>query len=145
MQGPGFRVGCGLDRGQPKRPGADFGYTVVDPSTVVATHLSHILQTNAHELFGYEEAQQLLDNLAKLAPKLVEDLVPKTLPLGVLVKVLQNLLQERVSIRDMRTIAETLAEYGVKSQDPDILTSQCGPHSAGQLCMKSMGYRWKFL
>ncbi|ATG88825.1 flagellar biosynthesis protein FlhA [Methylomonas koyamae] len=99
------------------------GYTVVDPSTVVATHLSHILQTNAHELFGYEEAQQLLDNLAKLAPKLVEDLVPKTLPLGVLVKVLQNLLQERVSIRDMRTIAETLAEYGVKSQDPDILTS----------------------
>ncbi|MDX8128899.1 flagellar biosynthesis protein FlhA [Methylomonas sp. OY6] len=99
------------------------GYTVVDPSTVVATHLSHILQTNAHELFGYEEAQQLLDNLSKVAPKLVEDLVPKTLPLGILVKVLQNLLQERVSIRDLRTIAETLAEYGVKSQDPDILTS----------------------
>ncbi|MBD9354583.1 flagellar biosynthesis protein FlhA [Methylomonas albis] len=99
------------------------GYTVVDPSTVVATHLSHILQSNAHELFGYEEAQQLLDNLTKVAPKLVEDLVPKTLPLGILVKVLQNLLQERVSIRDLRTIAETLAEYGVKSQDPDILTS----------------------
>ena len=99
------------------------GYTVVDPGTVVATHLSHILQTNAHELFGYEEAQQLMDNLAKVAPKLVEDLVPKTLPLGVLVKVLQNLLQERVSIRDIRTIAETLAEYGTKSQDPDILTS----------------------
>ncbi|MCQ8118563.1 MULTISPECIES: flagellar biosynthesis protein FlhA [Methylomonas] len=99
------------------------GYTVVDPSTVVATHLSHILQSNAHELFGYEEAQQLLDNLSKVAPKLVEDLVPKTLPLGILVKVLQNLLQERVSIRDLRTIAETLAEYGVKSQDPDILTS----------------------
>jgi len=74
-------------------------------------------------LFGYEEAQQLLDNLSKLAPKLVEDLVPKTLALGIIVKVLQNLLQERVSIRDMRTIAETLAEYGVKSQDPDILTS----------------------
>jgi flagellar biosynthesis protein FlhA len=99
------------------------GYTVVDPGTVVATHLSHILQSNAHELFGYEEAQQLLDNLSKLAPKLVEDLVPKTLALGIIVKVLQNLLQERVSIRDMRTIAETLAEYGVKSQDPDILTS----------------------
>jgi flagellar biosynthesis protein FlhA len=78
---------------------------------------------NAHELFGYEEAQQLMDNLAKVAPKLVEDLVPKTLPLGVVVKVLQNLLQERVSIRDIRTIAETLAEYGAKSQDPDILTS----------------------
>ncbi|MGY6277684.1 flagellar biosynthesis protein FlhA [Methylomonas sp. MgM2] len=99
------------------------GYTVVDPGTVVATHLSHILQTNAHELFGYEEAQQLMDNLAKVAPKLVEDLVPKTLPLGIVVKVLQNLLQERVSIRDIRTIAETLAEYGSKSQDPDILTS----------------------
>nr|WP_305906670.1 flagellar biosynthesis protein FlhA [Methylomarinum sp. Ch1-1]MDP4519368.1 flagellar biosynthesis protein FlhA [Methylomarinum sp. Ch1-1] len=99
------------------------GYTVVDPGTVVATHLSHILQSNAHELFGYEEAQQILDNLAKQAPKLVEDLVPKTLPLGIVVKVLQNLLQERVSIRDMRTIAETLAEYGGKSQDPDILTS----------------------
>jgi len=99
------------------------GYTVVDPGTVVATHLSHILQTNAHELFGYEEAQQLMDNLAKVAPKLVEDLVPKTLPLGAIVKVLQNLLMERVSIRDIRTIAETLAEYGTKSQDPDILTS----------------------
>jgi flagellar biosynthesis protein FlhA len=99
------------------------GYTVVDPGTVVATHLSHVLQSNAHELFGYEEAQQLLDNLAKQAPKLVEDLVPKTLPLGIVVKVLQNLLLERVSIRDIRSIAETLADYGTKSQDPDILTS----------------------
>jgi len=99
------------------------GYTVVDPGTVVATHLSHLLQANAHELFGYEEAQKILENLAKSAPKLVEDLVPKTLPLGVVVKVLQNLLQERVPIRDIRSIAETLAEYGAKSQDPDILTS----------------------
>lgn len=99
------------------------GYTVVDPGTVVATHLSHLLQSHAHELFGYEEANKILDNLAKSAPKLVEDLVPKTLPLGVVVKVLQNLLQERVPIRDMRTIVETLAEYGLRSQDPDILTS----------------------
>ncbi|MGZ8185368.1 MAG: flagellar biosynthesis protein FlhA [Methylobacter sp.] len=99
------------------------GYTVVDPGTVVATHLSHLLQSHSHELFGYEEAQKILDNLAKSAPKLVEDLVPKTLPLGAMVKVLQNLLQEHVPIRDMRSIAETLAEYGVKSQDPDILTS----------------------
>ncbi len=99
------------------------GYTVVDPGTVVATHLSHILQSNAHELFGYEEAQKLLDNLSSVAPKLVEDLVPTVLPLGIFVKVLQNLLQEGVSIRDVRSIAETLAEYGVKSQDPDILTS----------------------
>jgi flagellar biosynthesis protein FlhA len=99
------------------------GYTVVDPGTVVATHLSHILQSNAHELLGYEEVQQLLDNLSRVAPKLVEDLVPKILPLGVMAKVLQNLLQERVSIRDIRSIAETLADYGGKSQDPDILTS----------------------
>lgn len=111
-----------IDAGQ-KDHAQTLGYTVVDPGTVIATHLSHLLQSNAHELFGYEEAQQLLDNLAKVAPKLVEDLVPKTLPLGVVVKVLQNLLQERVSIRDIRTIAETLAEFGVKSQDPDILTS----------------------
>ena len=99
------------------------GYTVVDPGTVVATHLSHLLQSHAHELFGYEEAHKILDNLAKSAPKLVEDLVPKTMALGVVVKVLQNLLQEHVPIRDMRSIVETLAEYGLKSQDPDILTS----------------------
>jgi len=99
------------------------GYTVVDPGTVIATHLSQILQSHSHELFGYEDAQKILENLAKSAPKLVEDLVPKTLPLGLVVKVLQNLLLERVPIRDMRTIAETLAEYGAKSQDPDILTS----------------------
>jgi flagellar biosynthesis protein FlhA len=99
------------------------GYTVVDSGTVVATHLSHLLQAHAHELLGYEEAQRMLDNLAKSAPKLVEDLVPKTLALGIVTKVLQNLLTEQVPIRDIRTIAETLAEYGSKSQDTDILTS----------------------
>ncbi len=99
------------------------GYTVVDAGTVVATHLSHLLQSHAHELLGYEETQRMLDNLAKTAPKLVEDLSPKTLSLGVIAKVLQNLLTEQVPIRDMRTIAETLAEYGAKSQDTDILTS----------------------
>ncbi|MEN9897532.1 MAG: Flagellar biosynthesis protein FlhA [Pseudomonadota bacterium] len=99
------------------------GYTVVDSGTVVATHLSHLLQSHSHELLGYEETQRMLDNLAKTAPKLVDDLVPKTLSLGVVAKVLQNLLVEQVPIRDMRTIAETLAEYGSKSQDTDILTS----------------------
>ncbi|HUT39806.1 MAG TPA: flagellar biosynthesis protein FlhA [Gammaproteobacteria bacterium] len=99
------------------------GYTVVDASTVVATHLSHLLQQHAHELLGHEGAQQLLDMLAKSSPKLVETLVPKTLSLGVVVRVLQNLLEEGVPIRDMRTIAETLAEAGVRSQDPDILTA----------------------
>ena len=99
------------------------GYTVVDASTVVATHLSHVLQQHANELLGHEEVQHLLDNLQKVAPKLVEDLVPKALPLGVVVKVLQNLLADGVPIRDMRTIAETLAEYAASSQDPVILTS----------------------
>ena len=99
------------------------GYTVVDSGTVVATQLSHLLQSHAHELLGYEETQRMLDNLSKTAPKLVDDLVPKTLSLGVVAKVLQNLLVEQVPIRDMRTIAETLAEYGSKSQDTDILTS----------------------
>ena len=86
------------------------GYTVVDASTVVATHLSELLQRHAHELLGHEEVQQLLDNLAQVAPKLVEDLVPKLLLLTTVLRVLQNLLAEHVSIRDIRTIAETLAE-----------------------------------
>ncbi|NNJ71855.1 MAG: flagellar biosynthesis protein FlhA, partial [Enterobacterales bacterium] len=99
------------------------GYTVVDASTVVATHLSQILQDHAHELLGHEEVEQLLQKLGQNAPKLVENLVPDTLPLGVLVKVLQNLLQEHVPIRDLRTIAETLAEYATRSQDPAVLTA----------------------
>jgi len=99
------------------------GYTVVDASTVVATHLSELLQGHAHELIGHEEIQQLLDVLAKATPKLVEDLVPNTLSIGVVLKVLQNLLEERIPVRDMRTIAETLAEAGSRSQDPGALTA----------------------
>ena len=99
------------------------GYTVVDASTVVATHLSSLLQSHAHELLGHEEVQQLLDNLAKSAPKLVEDLVPKMLPLGVVVRVLQGLLQERIPVRDIRTIAETLAEHAPRTQDAENLTA----------------------
>ena len=98
------------------------GYTVVDASTVIATHLSQILQSHAHELLGREEVQQLLNNLAKSAPKLVEDLVPKTLGLGTVGKVLQNLLEEKVPIRDIRTIAETLADSASQSQDAGVLT-----------------------
>ena len=99
------------------------GYTVVDPNTVVATHLSQVLQTHAYELLGHEEVQHMLDQLAKAAPKLVEDLVPKLLPLGVVVKVLQNLLAEGIPIRDMRTIAETLAENANRTQDAGNLTA----------------------
>lgn len=98
------------------------GYTVVDPNTVIATHLSQLLQSHAHELLGHEEVQHLLTQLGKGAPKLVEDLVPKLLPLSVVVKVLQNLLGEGIPIRDMRTIAETLAENAPRSQDAGILT-----------------------
>ena len=98
------------------------GYTVVDSSTVVATHLSDIVRVHASELIGVDEVKELLDRLAERVPKLVEDLVPKTVEWVVILKVLQNLLEESVSIRDMRTIAETLAEHGPKSQDPDALT-----------------------
>ncbi|OOG40535.1 flagellar biosynthesis protein FlhA [Rhodanobacter sp. C06] len=100
-----------------------YGYTVVDPATVIATHLSHILQGHAHELLSHQDVQQLLDRLAQGAPKLVEDLVPKRLTLGVVVKVLQNLLAERVPIRNMRGIVESLAEHAAQSQDPGVLTS----------------------
>ncbi len=99
------------------------GYTVVDTSTVVATHLSHLLHQHAHELIGHEEVQHLLDMLAKTSPKLVEDLVPKLLPLGTVLKVLQNMLAEGVPIRDMRSIAETLAEHAATSQNSDVLTA----------------------
>jgi flagellar biosynthesis protein FlhA len=100
------------------------GYTVVDASTVVATHLSSIIQSHAHELLGHEEVQQLLNGLAKSAPRLVEDLVPKVLPLGVVVRVLQGLLAERIPIRNLRAIIETLAEHVGRTQDPQVLLAQ---------------------
>ena len=97
------------------------GYTVVDIGTVIATHLSQVLKSHAHELLGHEEVQQLLDRLAQSDPKLVENLVPKQLPLSVVVRVLQNLLKEGVSIRSIRLIAESLAEQAPRSKNPDEL------------------------
>ncbi|WP_372759708.1 FHIPEP family type III secretion protein, partial [Litorivivens sp.] len=97
------------------------GYTVVDPSTVMATHLSQVVKNHAHELLGHEEVQQLLERLANTDPKLVENLVPKQLPLSVVVRVLQNLLKEGVSIRSIRLIAESLAEQAPKTKEPDEL------------------------
>jgi len=99
------------------------GYTVVDASTVIATHINHVMQSHAQELLGHEEVQQLVDQLAKTNPKLVESLIPNPLPLSSLLKVLQNLLLESVPIRDIRTIAEALADTVHKSQDTDILTA----------------------
>ena len=100
------------------------GYTVVDAGTVVATHLNHLITSNASELLGRHEVQQLLDHLAKDSPKLIEDLTPRLISLSAIQKVLQNLLIEGVHIRDMRTIVETLAEFGTQTQDPTELTAQ---------------------
>ncbi len=128
------------------------GYTVVDAGTVVATHLNHLITTHAAELLGRQEVQQLLDHVGKDAPKLVEDLVPKLIPLATLQKVLQNLLAEGIHIRDMRTIVETLADQALRTQDPNELTAMVrvalGPAivqqifpSAGELSVMTLDNR----
>ncbi|MFW5499277.1 MULTISPECIES: flagellar biosynthesis protein FlhA [unclassified Maridesulfovibrio] len=104
------------------------GYTVVDPSTVIATHLTEVFRRNLGEFLGRQETQDLLDNLSKRAPKAVEDLVPNILSLGVVQKVLQNLVRENVSIRDLLTIVEAMADYGPSIQDPNQLTEYVRSH-----------------
>ncbi len=98
------------------------GYTLIDIPTIITTHLTEILRSHADELLSRQDVQKLLDRLAQQYPKAVEELIPQTLSLGVVQKVLQNLLKERVSIRDLLTIVETLADYGVVTKDPDLLT-----------------------
>ena len=98
------------------------GYTVVDASTVIATHLNQIMQEHAAELLGHDEVQKLLEILASSAPKLAERLVPDSVTISILLKVLQNLLREKVPIRDIRTIAETIIETSARSKDPEVLT-----------------------
>jgi flagellar biosynthesis protein FlhA len=98
------------------------GYTVVDNTTIMATHISEVIKKHAHELIGRQEVQQLLDNLSASFPKVVEELVPGLLNLGTVLRVIKNLLKENVSIRDLRTILETLADYASVTKDPDILT-----------------------
>lgn len=105
-----------------KEEAAMAGYTVVDPSTVIATHLTEIFKHNLHEFLGRQETQSLLDNLSQRAPKAVEELVPGIISLGVLQKVLQNLVKEKVSIRDLLTIIETLSDFGQQTKDPEQLT-----------------------
>ena len=117
------------------------GYTVVDPSTVVATHLSDLIRNHSHELFGHEEAQKLLDRLAENAPKLVENLVPGTVSLAVVVKVLQDLLAERVSLRNLRSIAEALAEQASRSQDPGLLLAAVRQSLARSIVQGVFGMR----
>jgi flagellar biosynthesis protein FlhA len=120
---PAFGLEAVWIKPEQKDEAHSLGYTVVDAATVVATHISQLLTNNASLLLGHEEVQNLLDMLAKSHPRLVEGLVPDILPLTTVVKVLQNLLNEGVAIRDMRSIIQTLVEYGPRSQDPEVLTS----------------------
>ncbi|AMG05053.1 flagellar biosynthesis protein FlhA [Vibrio mimicus] len=120
---PAFGLDAVWIREEQREHAQALGYTVVDSSTVLATHLSQLLTNNAAQLIGHEEVQNLLEMLSRSAPKLVENFVPDQLSLGVVVKVLQNLLHEAIPIRDIRTIVQTLSEYASKSQEPDILTA----------------------
>jgi flagellar biosynthesis protein FlhA len=124
---PGKDPAFGLDavwiQSHQRAQAETMGYTVVDPATVIATHLSHLIREHAPELLGHEEVQQLLATLAKSAPKLVEDLTPKALPLSVIVRVLQNLLIEKIPVRQLRKIVEALVEHAPQSQEPGALTA----------------------
>ena len=113
------------------------GYTVVDADTAVATHLNKVLRDNASDLLSHDEVQQLLDKLTAKSPKLVEDLVPSKLSLGVLTRTLQSLLSDGVSIRDMRTIVETLSEVSARTQDPEQLTALVRPR-LGRMIVQSL-------
>lgn len=113
------------------------GYTVVDPSTAIATHMNKVLRENAAELLSHDEAQKLLDKLAAKSPKLVEELVPGKLSLGVVTRTLQNLLQESVPIRDMRSVVEALTEVSGRTQDPDQLAQLIRP-KMGRMIVQSL-------
>lgn len=122
---PAFGLEAVWIDGMQREQAQALGYTVVDTATVVATHLSQILSNNAAQLLGHEEAQNLLNMLAQKQPKLVEGLVPEVLSLSTVVKVLQSLLNENVAIRDIRSIVQTLVDYGPRSQDAEVLTAAC--------------------
>jgi flagellar biosynthesis protein FlhA len=113
------------------------GYTVVDPSTAIATHMNKVLRDNGAELLSHDETQKLLDKLATRSPKLVEELVPGKLSLGVVTRTLQNLLNEGVPIRDMRTITEALMEASSRTQDPEMLTTLVRP-KLGRMIVQSL-------
>ncbi len=98
------------------------GLTVVDAATVVATHLTEAIKGNAHDLLGRQELQSILDSVSRTHPKVIEDLIPGTMPAGIVLRVLRNLLKEKVSVKNILTILETLADFGHISKDPDILT-----------------------
>ena len=119
------------------------GYTLVDPATVLATHLTEIIKSQAYELLGRQETKSLLDTVAKTHPKVVEDLVPKILSIGEVQKVLQNLLKERVSIRDAVTILETLADFGGYTKNIAALTEYCRQALGRSICKPYQTRRWR--
>lgn len=125
--------------GAQKDQAQTLGYTVVDPSTVVATHLNQIIQGHTHELLGHEEVQKWLDLLSEKSPKLVEELIPNTISINQLLKVLQALLREQVPVRDMRTIAETLAAHGNKNADTMSLTAVVRSSLSRQIVQNIVG------
>jgi flagellar biosynthesis protein FlhA len=100
-----------------------YGYTVVDPSTVIATHMSQILQEHAHELLGYKEVQSLIERYNEHSPKVIDDIIPNVIPVSIVLKVMQNLLRENIPIRDIRTIIETIIEHSRTTQSTDALTA----------------------
>lgn len=123
VKDPAFGLDAVWVEASEKERAQSLGYTVVDASTVVATHLNQLLHNNAKDLLGHEEVQQLLDMLAKSSPKLVEELVPNKLSISNLLKVLQNLLMEQVPLKDFRTVAESLTDAVTRTQDPMMLTA----------------------
>nr|WP_084453792.1 flagellar biosynthesis protein FlhA [Alicyclobacillus pomorum] len=110
------------------------GYTVVDPPSVIATHLTEVLKRHAHELLSRQDTKALLDHLRETAPAVVEEVVPGTLSIGQVQRVLANLLQEKISIRDLVTILETLGDYGKQTKDPDLLTEYVRQALSRQIC-----------
>ena len=122
-----------------KEVGEALGYAVVDHATIVATHLGEVLRANAHKLFGRQEAQALLDLLARTAPRLVDDVVPTLLPLGDVLRVLKNLLREGISIRDMRTIMEALADLAPTVKDYEQLTEMVRERLSAQITARFKG------
>ncbi|MCU0682328.1 MAG: flagellar biosynthesis protein FlhA [Polyangiaceae bacterium] len=115
------------------------GYAVVDEATVLATHLGEVLRLQGHKLLGRQEVQQLLEVQARRSPKLVDDVVPNLVPLGDLVRIMRNLLREGVSIRDLRSILEALAELAPQTKDPEQLTEYLRERLAGQITARAKG------
>ena len=115
------------------------GYTVVDASSAITTHLSEVIKRHAHELLGRQEVQGLLDELAKTHPKVVEELIPNLLPLGAVVRILANLLKERVPVRDLRTILEAVADHAGATKDPEILTESARQALARSITRQYVG------